>query len=109
MVNAELARAMRAHLVQMWVRKTLLSELPSIRAKLLRQSDSGALLRSLSLLRVLAIAMTLHGMYDTFVGHPKLDVWALLVALLSFAWLGWQIETCREEEQQALAALEGGS
>jgi RsiW-degrading membrane proteinase PrsW (M82 family) len=55
---------------------------------------------------VLAVAMTLHGLYDGLLSASHLQVWALLIALLSFAWLGWQIETCREEDQRILAALE---
>ncbi|HEY1859355.1 MAG TPA: PrsW family glutamic-type intramembrane protease, partial [Gemmataceae bacterium] len=47
------------------------------------------------LLRVLGVAMVLHGSYDALLTKDMIAP-ALLVALISFAWLGWQIETCRE-------------
>jgi RsiW-degrading membrane proteinase PrsW (M82 family) len=47
------------------------------------------------LLRILGVAMILHGAYDAFLTKDMIAP-ALLVALISFAWLGWQIETCRE-------------
>jgi RsiW-degrading membrane proteinase PrsW (M82 family) len=47
------------------------------------------------LLRILGVAMILHGAYDALLTKNMMAP-ALLVALLSFAWLGWQIETCRE-------------
>jgi RsiW-degrading membrane proteinase PrsW (M82 family) len=58
---------------------------------------------ALPLLQVLGIAMTLHGLYDTFLTQDMIPL-ALLVALISFVWLGWQIETSREKEMAALAA-----
>ena len=54
------------------------------------------------LLQVLGIAMTLHGLYDTFLTQDMLPL-ALLVALFSFIWMGWQIETSREREIAAQA------
>jgi RsiW-degrading membrane proteinase PrsW (M82 family) len=59
------------------------------------------------LLRVLAIPMILHGLYDTLITRETY-AWGLLVALLSFAWLGWQIESQREEETAALAVVPTG-
>lgn len=56
------------------------------------------------LLQVLGIAMTLHGLYDTFLTQDMLPL-ALLVALFSFIWMGWQIETSREKEIAAQARL----
>jgi len=46
-------------------------------------------------LRVLGVAMVLHGLYDALLTKDQVAL-ALLVALCSFAWLGWQIETYRE-------------
>jgi RsiW-degrading membrane proteinase PrsW (M82 family) len=56
------------------------------------------------LLQVLGIAMTLHGLYDTFLTQDMLPL-ALLVALFSFIWMGWQIESSRENEIAAQARL----
>ncbi len=56
------------------------------------------------LLQVLGIAMTLHGLYDTFLTQNMLPL-ALLMALFSFIWMGWQIETSREKEIAAQARL----
>jgi RsiW-degrading membrane proteinase PrsW (M82 family) len=47
-------------------------------------------------LRVLGVAMVLHGLYDTLLTQEQF-LPALVVAVLSFAWLGWQIEESREE------------
>lgn len=58
-------------------------------------------------LRVLAIPMFLHGLYDTLIERETYAL-GLLVALLSFARLGWQIETNREKEALALAAVSAG-
>lgn len=51
--------------------------------------------------RVLGVAMLLHGAYDTLLTQ-QMVLPALVVALISFGWLGFQIETIREEEQAAL-------
>lgn len=56
------------------------------------------------LLRVLGVAMALHGFYDTLLTQDVI-LPALVVALLSFAWLGWQIEESREIEQRHNQAL----
>jgi RsiW-degrading membrane proteinase PrsW (M82 family) len=56
------------------------------------------------LLQVLGIAMTLHGLYDTFLTQDMLPL-ALLVALFSFIWMGWQIESSREGDIAAQARL----
>jgi RsiW-degrading membrane proteinase PrsW (M82 family) len=50
-------------------------------------------------LRVLGVAMVLHGLYDALLTQDQVAL-ALLVALCSFAWLGWQIETYREHENE---------
>jgi RsiW-degrading membrane proteinase PrsW (M82 family) len=51
----------------------------------------------LPLLRVIAVPMVLHGLYDTLL-KMELREMALLTAVVSFAWLAWQIETLREQE-----------
>jgi RsiW-degrading membrane proteinase PrsW (M82 family) len=48
----------------------------------------------LFMLRMLAVPMVLHGFYDTLL-KKDMNVWALAVALLSFAWFAWQIEHAR--------------
>jgi RsiW-degrading membrane proteinase PrsW (M82 family) len=57
------------------------------------------------LLRVLGVAMALHGLYDALLTE-QLIVPALLVALASFGWLAWQIETGREQEAAVQAVVE---
>jgi RsiW-degrading membrane proteinase PrsW (M82 family) len=52
---------------------------------------------ALAALRVLGVAMALHGLYDTFLTVDMIPM-ALLIALFSFAWLGWQIEDSREKD-----------
>ncbi len=49
------------------------------------------------LLRVLGVAMVLHGLYDALLTEQMI-VPALLVALVSFGWLGWQVESAREQD-----------
>jgi len=49
------------------------------------------------LLRVLGVAMALHGLYDALLTEQWI-VPALLVALVSFGWLGWQVESAREQD-----------
>jgi hypothetical protein len=48
----------------------------------------------LPLLRILAVPMVLHGLYDTLL-KKDLDVWALAVGVATFAWFAWRIETAR--------------
>ncbi|HEV3204336.1 MAG TPA: PrsW family glutamic-type intramembrane protease, partial [Gemmataceae bacterium] len=55
------------------------------------------------LIRVLGIAMVLHGLYDTLLKKDMFEM-ALAVAVVSFGWLAWQIESLREEEKKELAA-----
>ena len=38
--------------------------------------------------------MVLHGLYDTLL-KKDMNVWALVIALASFAWLAFQIERTR--------------
>jgi hypothetical protein len=60
------------------------------------------------LLRVLGVAMALHGLYDALLTE-QLIVPALLVALVSFGWLAWQIETGREQEAAGPAGAPEGA
>jgi RsiW-degrading membrane proteinase PrsW (M82 family) len=55
------------------------------------------------LLRVLGVAMALHGLYDALLTEQMI-VPALLVALVSFGWLGWQVESAREQEARQAQA-----
>jgi RsiW-degrading membrane proteinase PrsW (M82 family) len=55
------------------------------------------------LLRVLGVAMALHGLYDALLTEQMI-VPALLVALVSFGWLGWQVESAREQDAREAQA-----
>lgn len=52
------------------------------------------------LLLTISIAMTLHGLYDTLF-KKDMPVAALGVAVLSFCWLAFQIESMRRTEPAA--------
>lgn len=54
----------------------------------------------LPLLRIIAVPMVLHGLYDTFL-KMQLQEMALATAVASFGWLAWQIESLREQELRA--------
>jgi RsiW-degrading membrane proteinase PrsW (M82 family) len=56
----------------------------------------------LPLLRVVAVPMVLHGLYDTLL-KMELNEFALVVAVVSFAWLAWQVETLRELEARPVS------
>lgn len=45
-------------------------------------------------LRVMAVPMILHGLYDTLL-KKDMNALALLVAFLSFGWLAWHVEMAR--------------
>ena len=55
--------------------------------------------------QVLGVVMVLHGAYDALLTQ-NMVVPALLVAVVSFGWLGWQIETAREQEAKECAEAE---
>jgi protease PrsW len=57
----------------------------------------------LPVLRVIAIPMVLHGIYDTVLKMHWNPI-ALAVAVVSFGWLAWLIEGQREIEKVAAAA-----
>jgi len=45
--------------------------------------------------------MVLHGLYDTLLKKDMFEI-ALAVAVISFGWLAWQIESRREVERKVL-------
>lgn len=61
-----------------------------------------------SVVRIVAVPMVLHGLYDTLL-KKEMNGPALIVALVSFGWLVWQIEGTRAregtEEDEALTAI----
>ena len=50
------------------------------------------------LLRIVAMPMVLHGLYDTLL-KKDMDVWALAVGAATFAWLAWTVESTRGTEE----------
>jgi RsiW-degrading membrane proteinase PrsW (M82 family) len=48
-------------------------------------------------LHYLAIAMVLHGLYDTLLKKEH-EFWALAIAAISFGWLVWLVRRARSEE-----------
>ncbi len=61
-------------------------------------SDKGQF--ALFMLRMLAVPMVLHGLYDTLL-KKDMNVWALVVAVISFGWLAMQIEMARATQPGA--------
>ena len=57
---------------------------------------------SFRVVQIVAIPMVLHGLYDTLLKKEH-DGPALVVAVATFAWLAYQIETQRRREPAALA------
>lgn len=57
-----------------------------------RIEDAGGF--GLFMLRMIAVPMVLHGFYDTLL-KKDMNAWALVVALMSFAWLACHIELAR--------------
>ena len=53
-------------------------------------------------LKVQAVPMVLHGLYDVML-KKEMTGWAIGVAVLSFAWLSALIEWCRREEAGMMA------
>ncbi|MBL8793466.1 MAG: PrsW family intramembrane metalloprotease [Planctomycetia bacterium] len=62
-------------------------------------------LLAMAILRVIVVPMFLHGLYNAALTR-ELHLLALLAASVSFAWLAWQIESCRRAEQRPKAELE---
>ena len=54
-------------------------------------------------LKVQAVPMVLHGLYDVML-KKEMTGWAIGVAVLSFAWLAALIEWCRSEEAGMMAS-----
>jgi RsiW-degrading membrane proteinase PrsW (M82 family) len=59
---------------------------------------------ALFVLRMLAVPMVLHGLYDTLL-KKEMNVGALVVAVVSFAWLALQIERARAAQPGVAGAL----
>ncbi len=51
-------------------------------------------------LRILIVPMVLHGLYDTLL-QKDMEVWALLISLLSFGWLAFLIESTRSSNLES--------
>lgn len=56
------------------------------------------MLLAMAVLRVIVVPMFLHGLYDAALTR-ELHLLALLTAAGSFAWLAWQLESCRRAER----------
>ena len=52
------------------------------------------------MIRMLAVPMVLHGLYDTLL-KKDMNTWALVVAAISFGWLAIQIEMSRSAQPAA--------
>ncbi len=46
-------------------------------------------------IRIMAVPMVLHGLYDTLL-KKDMNAYALVVALLSYGWLAWHVELARK-------------
>jgi RsiW-degrading membrane proteinase PrsW (M82 family) len=57
----------------------------------------------LAMLRILAVPMVLHGFYDTLL-KKDMNALALVVAVISFAWLAWKIESARHSAREVAFA-----
>jgi RsiW-degrading membrane proteinase PrsW (M82 family) len=57
---------------------------------------------AIAVLKVQAIPMVLHGLYDVLL-KKEMTGWAIAVAVLSFVWLAALIEWCRREEAGMMA------
>jgi RsiW-degrading membrane proteinase PrsW (M82 family) len=62
----------------------------------------------LPVLRVIAVPMVLHGIYDTVLKMHWNPI-ALAIAVISFGWLAWLIEGQRDIEKAAVAAAAAAS
>ena len=83
-------------------------------ALLQRRDEMGAMARSLqetiqgdldwttyalAILRILAVPMVLHGLYDTLL-KKEFELWALLVGVATFAWFALQVEMARSSDAE---------
>jgi RsiW-degrading membrane proteinase PrsW (M82 family) len=70
------------------------------RQHLIDEGDSDDLLHmALGVLRMIAIPMVLHGLYDAFL-KQQIPLLALLTAAASFGYLAWQVSNLRGEDDQ---------
>jgi RsiW-degrading membrane proteinase PrsW (M82 family) len=70
------------------------------------QGDSDWGEYSMAVLRILAVPMVLHGLYDTLL-KKDMDVLALVVGAVSFMWFAWLVEYARSEEAEGSEAKAG--
>jgi RsiW-degrading membrane proteinase PrsW (M82 family) len=66
--------------------------------ELFDSNDLGELV--VPLLKAIAVPMILHGLYDTTLKRD-MNLYALLVAGVSFAWMVWQIELARSQDDES--------
>jgi RsiW-degrading membrane proteinase PrsW (M82 family) len=69
------------------------------RQYLLQQEEEHWIMYVVSVLRMIAIPMVLHGLYDTLL-KKELEFLALLVAAASFGYLAWQISRLRTSDDE---------
>lgn len=67
------------------------------RRKWVLQGDVEPLPYLINLMKALAVPMVLHGLYDTLL-KKEMNPLALGVAVVSFAWFAWQVESARQNE-----------
>ena len=58
---------------------------------------------ALAVLRIIAVPMVLHGLYDTLL-KKEMNGLALAAAVVSFAWLAWQVESARRADGEVALA-----
>lgn len=74
--------------------------------ELLHRAESG-FAYFLSLLWIIAVPMTLHGLYDTLL-KKDFELYALLVGVLSFGWLAFCVLSAQGEADDSPSRLERG-
>lgn len=55
---------------------------------------------ALAVLQMLAVPMVLHGLYDTLL-KKDMEIYALLIGGVSFAWFVWQVESARGTDTES--------
>jgi RsiW-degrading membrane proteinase PrsW (M82 family) len=100
--SAGIALASNQELWQEWLRGHYQGDLYKVGHEARIESKETAAVQytllAMAVLRVIAVPMFLHGLYDAALTR-ELHFLALLTAGLSFAWLAWQIESCRRLER----------
>ena len=66
------------------------------------RGDGGFFELLLRTIQAVIVPMILHGLYDTLL-KQHFDIWALVVGVVSFAWLAFQIEYSKRKIDPALA------